>query len=656
LHNPTLANSKTTDGTGTGSFTSNLTGLLPGLTYYVKAYATNSIGTSYGIQEKVTIQANLPTVATSNATEIGSNYMYVGGVITSDGGSDISARGVCWNTLPNPTTANFKSASATGSGTFTCFIYGSFPGLDPVTTYYLKAYATNSIGTAYGNQLTVTTLAASPILITTSPSAITSTSAVSGGTISKDGGATITARGVCWNTAESPTIANTKTTDGTGTGSFTSNMTSLLPGTTYYVKAYATNSAGTSYGSQVTVVTPAVAPEVSTTSLSSITSWSATSGGNVTNAGGSTVTARGVCWSSTQNPTTANSKTSDGTGTGTFTSSITGLLPGSTYYVKAYATNAIGTTYGSQLTLNTPKTTPTLTTTSPTNITNNSASSGGNITNDGGALVTERGICWSTSQNPTKSNSKNPNGTGTGSFTSSLSGLTSGTTYYVRAYATNSMGTGYGDQLAFLSQGPVSGTITDVDGNIYHAVAIGTQIWMVENLKTTHYRNGDLINNLANGTSWAAATSGAYCWYNNNFATFKADYGALYNGYVVSDPRNIAPTGWHVPTNMEWYTLINFVGGLLYAGDNLKEAGSAHWQLPITFCTNSYGFTALPSGYRDEISSSPFLWITSEGYWWTSSSFNAEASYCYHISSGTTEIVSVILPVQMGVSIRCIKD
>ncbi len=188
-------------------------------------------------------------------------------------------------------------------------------------------------------------------------------------------------------------------------------------------------------------------PVLTTTTASAVTSSSATSGGNITSDGGTSVTARGVCWSTSQNPTTANSKTSNGTGTGSFTSSITGLSPGTTYYVRAYATNSAGTGYGDQVSFTTAAVLPTVTTTSFTNVTATSLTTGGNVTNDGGGAITARGVCYGTSPNPTIAGTKTTNGTGSGAFTSALSGLTAGVTYYVRAYATNSAGTAYGNEL-----------------------------------------------------------------------------------------------------------------------------------------------------------------------------------------------------------------
>jgi hypothetical protein len=198
-----------------------------------------------------------------------------------------------------------------------------------------------------------------------------------------------------------------------------------------------------------------------------ITTNTAISGGNITSDGGASVTARGVCWGTTVNPVISGSHTTDGTGTGTFVSNITGLNAGTVYYVRAYATNIDGTAYGNQVTFTTTTTTaslPTVTTTAISTITVSGAVSGGNITADGGATVTHRGVCWSTTVNPVISGSHTTDGTGTGSFVSNLTGLTSTTTYYVRAYATNIAGTAYGNQLSFTTATNPTGTDVYIGG------------------------------------------------------------------------------------------------------------------------------------------------------------------------------------------------
>lgn len=350
---PALTNFKARDGTGTGTFTSNLTGLAPATKYYVRAYATKSVGTAYGNEISFTSSSGaLATLTTAIISLTTSTSAVSGGNITADGGTPVTARGICWATTTGPTTGNFKTTNGTGTGTFT----SSMTGLTSGTKYYVRAYATNSAGTAYGNELSFTATSIQlPTLTTSTITSITATSAVSGGNVTADGGGAVTAKGVCWSTAPGPTIGGLQTTDGTGTGPFTSNITGLTNGTTYYVRAYTTNSAGTSYGNELSFLAVNVSVlALSTTVITSISLTNAVSGGSITSNGGATVTTSGICWATTINPTISNSRTTDGTATGTFVSSLTGLTAGgTTYYVRAYATNSSGTGYGNQLSFNT---------------------------------------------------------------------------------------------------------------------------------------------------------------------------------------------------------------------------------------------------------------------------------------------------------------
>lgn len=296
-----------------------------------------------------------------------------------------------------------------------------------------------------------------PQVSTTNVISITRTSASSGGNVISDGGAEVKARGICWGTASNPTNTNSKTTNGTGTGSFVSQLTGLTPSTKYFIKAYATNSAGTAYGNEVSFTTNPIAVAIlTTTSVTSITSTSAVTGGNISDDGGALILVRGICWSTATNPTTADSKTSDGTGPGSFVSNIIGLKGGTTYYVRAYATNSVGTAYGNEVSFKTTSNNAIVTTTAITGKTSNTAISGGNVSSDGGSPVTARGVCWATSANPTISASYTADGTGLGIFVSNLTGLNPNTTYFVRAYATNSVGTAYGNQISFTTNPDLS--------------------------------------------------------------------------------------------------------------------------------------------------------------------------------------------------------
>jgi len=200
-----------------------------------------------------------------------------------------------------------------------------------------------------------------PGLETVNISGITQTGAVSGGNITDDSGSDITARGVCWGTASNPVVTGLHTTDGTGTGTFTSTITGLNAGTVYYVRAYATNSAGTAYGNELTFTTTSASlAELITTAVTLITTTTSVSGGDITDDNGSDITARGVCWSTDASPVVTGLHTTDGIGTGTFTSSISGLTAGTLYYVRAYATNSAGTAYGNQVTFTTVSVTGTI--------------------------------------------------------------------------------------------------------------------------------------------------------------------------------------------------------------------------------------------------------------------------------------------------------
>lgn len=481
---------------------------------------------------------------------------------------------------------------------------------------------------------------------------VTETTAASGGEVLSDGGSMINSRGVCWSTKVNPHLIDSKTTDGKGEGSFTSSLTALLPGATYYLKAYAVNAEGVGYSEQLSFTTKAMLPALTTVAPGAVTINAVSSGGEITNDGGAPVTARGVCWATTENPSLSNSRTTDGSGSGSFTSSITGLASNTTYYIKAYATNSVGTAYGNQVTAKTKSNLPELTTSAISAVEQTTATSGGNITYDGASAITVRGVCWSTSHNPTIADGKSNSGTGTGSFTGNLTGLTPNTTYYVRAYATNSSTTGYGNEVSFKTHIELT-PVTDIDGNVYHPIYIGEQVWLVENLKTTKYRNGDPIAKILDNSGWMAATSGAYCSANGDNVN-DAAYGLLYNWYAVNDNRKIAPVGYHVASPAEWNTLINYLGGASVAGNKLRETGTVHWD-PNVDATNSSGFTALPAGFRHSDDGSYNLFGLYFVFW-QATEFDATTAN-YIVNSGASPI---IYPANfnkgLGESVRCIHD
>jgi len=375
-------------------------------------------------------------------------------------------------------------------------------------------------------------------------------------------------------------------------------------------------------------------PTLTTAEITSITVASAKSGGVITYDGGAIVSERGVCWSTNINPTINDNKTSDGAGEGSFTSDINNLNGGTTYYLRAYSTNSAGTGYGNELSFTTGilTTIPTVTTTSVVSMPGTTATSGGNVTSDGGKTILVRGVCWSTSTNPTILDNKTQDGTGTGTFTSLITELTSPTTYSNLTY----------------------GTVTDIDGNIYKTVTIGSQVWMAENLKTTKYRNGDLIGTTTPATlDISNESTPKYQWVSGGYEGNVASYGRLYTWYAVTDSRNVCPTGWHLPSDAEWNTLITNLGGESVAGAKMKESSTAHWYSPNTGATNEAGFTALPSGFRSY--RGPFGNIGKYGYWWSSNA-SSGSTWDFGIRSDRISIGNYGLTMKHGISVRCIKD
>lgn len=413
---------------------------------------------------------------------------------------------------------------------------------------------------------------------------------------------------------------------------------------------------------------PEIKISVTTDDVSGISTNTAISGGYVTNDGGYPVFARGVVWSTSPEPTSIlNTRTADGTGLGAFTSNITGLSPNTVYYVRAYASNYTGTAYGNQDTITTVNyTLPTISTSPVTLTTQTTSVSGGNITNDGANPISARGVVWSTIPNPTITLlTRTYNGTGSAPFTSNITGLNANTTYYIKAYATNSAGTAYGNQVTFTTLNVPS-------------VAICNQVWMSKNLDVTTYRNGDPIPQVTDSAQWMNLTTGAWCYLNNDPAMGPI-YGKLYNWYAVNDSRGLAPSGWHIPNNDEWGSLISCLNSngnsCISSGSSsfyttiaklqsigTIETGTGLWHSnPWYTATNSSGFSALPGSYRDNYNAGPSGFPQNIGYlaaFWTSSvdpQFPNFGTSGYFIASSSELCFHGELK-ESGRSMRCVKD
>lgn len=203
------------------------------------------------------------------------------------------------------------------------------------------------------------------------------------------------------------------------------------------------------------------------------------------------------------------------------------------------------------------------------------------------------------------------------------------------------------------STGPQTGSVTDIDGNTYTTITIGNQVWMTENLRVTHFRNGDALNFVTDNTQWGETTSAACCYYENNSQNGLI-YGILYNWYAVSDSRNLAPDGWHVATDADWTTLIAGLGGASVAGGKLKEAGTSHWLTPNGGATNESGFTALPGGVR--VLGGSFFELATSALWWTSSEASATEAWLRLITYYGSSVERAMNSKGAGIAVRCVKD
>ena len=389
-----------------------------------------------------------------------------------------------------------------------------------------------------------------------------------------------------------------------------------------------------------------------TKEVTAISQNNAVSGGSIVSAKGKNIASRGVCWDTTKTPTIKqNNVTYDGTTSGEFTSNISGLEANTTYYVRSYLT--VGESghfeiyYGSEVSFKTleipniPPIAPSSPTPSNTSVNQEISVSLSWSCSDPDGDVLSYDVYFGTSSNPTALLAINQS-----EQNFLKSGLTYLTTYYWKVVAKDNKG-GITSSPVW-SFTTVEEIITDIDGNNYHSIKIGTQVWMVENLKTTKYRNGDLIPNVADGNAWSNLTTGAYCNYDNN-ENNAATYGRLYNWYAVNDSRKIAPIGWHVATDAEWTTLINFVGA--NAGTKLKS--KTGWNSDGNG-TDDYGFTALATGSRNY--DGAFHNIGDNGYWWSSKEYdtiNAWLRYMYYFNNSVERAST---SKKDGFSVRCVKD
>jgi uncharacterized protein (TIGR02145 family) len=429
----------------------------------------------------------------------------------------------------------------------------------------------------------------------------------------------------------------------TGTGSASPvTVTGLTNGTAYAFTVTATNANGIGQASSASnSVTPSTVPGAPTigTATAGNAQATVTFTAPVSN-GGSAITG----YTATSSP---------GGFTGTSTASpitVTGLTNGTAYSFTVTATNANGTGPASSASNSvTPSLPPIATTAAASIVTSTTATLNGTVNaNNLSTTVTfeygptiSYGFTVTAIQSPVSGNLVT-------NVSVPITALTPNATYHFRVKAISTSGTSYGNDLPFSTPARV----TDIDGNVYNTVQISTQIWMAENLKTTKYNNGALIPQVTDPDSWWQLTTPAYCWYNNNQVSYGNTYGALYNWYTVGT-GNLCPSGYRVPTQTEWQTLITYLGGSTLAGIKAKETGTTHWSNPNN-ATNESGFTALPGGSRNPVDGT-FQLIYDRGYWWSSTMEVSHAYYYIEMRYNWNNIMLTTEREQLAFSVRCIK-
>ena len=394
-----------------------------------------------------------------------------------------------------------------------------------------------------------------------------------------------------------------------------------------------------------TVVSTSDFPVLTTTPVSSITVNSAVSGGTIISDGGYPVIEKGVVWDTLPNPIFTNTRTVDGSGLTDYTSTMGLLLGNHTYYMRAYARNQLGVGYGNEVSFTTAPVLPATVVTLPVRFFKDTIAYGvGKVTYLGGGSISDIGVVASRSPNPTMADTKFVmTGGNNDSFTVRCGSLLPSTLYYIKAYVVNEAGISFGNEMSFTTASPSPGN-----------VIISNQVWMTKNLDVSHYRNGDPIPEVSTG-EWGSLTTGAWCWYNNDSATYASTYGKLYNWYAVNDPRGLAPEGWHIPTRNEWNVMDTIFYAWFFAGGELKEAGTAHWRSPNFGANNISGFTALPYGIRFE-DGIQFFYAGEYGYWWGDASQNLYIADMHILSYIGRQRQLSGRDKNCGLAVRCIKD
>lgn len=710
-----------TDGAGSGSFHYEVNGLQMGTRYYYQAYARTALGTIFGDILYFDTQSDLPEVHTFMVTDTAIHGAVCGGNVTYDGGSAVTTRGVCWSTTQSPTLSNIHTSDGSGVGSFTSHIFGLYAN----TTYYVRAYATNSVGTAYGEERSFTTLT-SDTVIGPFYCGIDSVADYDGNRYP-----TVEIGTQCWMKEN---LRTTHYPDGMTIPEYPSSYDNYrrAPGDNsgnVPIYGYLYNMGAAMHGANANDSNPdgvqGICPEgwhiPSCTESEQLMNFVGSqsqytcNGNNISKALASTTrweNGAGVIPPLSLCSPKMDLPSNNATG---FSALPAGFFSWNFYYhdearffcYDSFSFFGSGLGDGGQDTeektfrnwgdisfnsgydvvsvrclLNdsgvdsSTAVLPVVSLITLDGIDATSASCIGFVTASGGSAVTARGFCWSTSPNPSVGGSHTSEGIGTGRFNSEISGLSPGTTYYLRPYATNDVGTAYGEERSFTTYWPDScggSTVMDFDGNIYRTIQIGTQCWLRENLRATHFADGTAIALGYNATTYATTPYRFAPWNGDNEAV--PIFGYLYNRAAAlhgsdtssanpSGLQGVCPAGWHVPSAAEWHQLVDYVGSQAEyrCGDDSNLVAKAlastkFWSYSDNECSvgntpatnNASGFSALPAGcaFLEEA----VFWITDDP-----SNVNVDHACLRSSCSDFCGFNSTSHGQNIAFSVRCLRD
>jgi len=677
-------------------------GKLDDIGIWNRALTQQEITNLYNFQLPTQTSLCLPTITTNTPTSIGIDSVVVGGDILNDGGSSIVLRGVCYSTTPNPNMGNMRTEDGSGVGSFSTILRN----LSPSTTYYVRSYVKNTNGVVvYGDEVSFSTGTPIPGIRCPGTPSVTDI----------DGNIYNTVKiGIyCWtqsnlkvkryNNGDTIPIANSSSDwSNTSQGllvSYNNDSSNLsIFGGLYNHYAVLDNRHLCPTGWHVPSDTDwfnlsyQIGYDNVGGSLKSLDTLPLVGGWKTPNIGAINTIGFSAIPGGLRDPygmfALLNSHGYWWTKSTSLNSSLAYFRElfhlgnnlgrnlwgrGGGMSVRCVRDSIIGTSGVNSIL-------PIVSTIAVAEVTATSAKSGGFIFSDGGSPIIKRGVAYATHPMPTLSDFNTNNGTDTGYFESRLIGLNGSTRYFIRSYATNSVGTQYGNQFDFLTDTLILGvrcqglpSVFDNSGNSYFTVQIGNQCWMQSNLKTKKYANGDTIHNVINNTSWGSLLSGASAAYNNS-SNNDSLFGKLYNHFTVTDYRGLCPTGWHIPSDAEWDTLESYLGGPMQSAKALMTTDTLasstvswnflNWNNIWNFATNSSGFSALPGGHRDD--NGDFSGLNYQGFFWSSSiepKWNDPNSFWrkYRLLQYSSLDGSVYLHhgngnPTTGFSVRCLRD